>query len=303
MVSVTGSSTPRALFAGLATLDIVQLVERLPQPNEKVGALDFLVAAGGPAANAAVAAAHCGSEASLVTALPAHPLTELIRADLGDCRVGLEIADVGPDPTPPTAAIMITRSTGDRAVVSPTGGAMTERETPADLDATALLDGASALLIDGYHRHLGLPLAMAARERRIPVILDAGSWKPYSAEVLDHVDLAVVSGDFAQPGTDGEPGAVLDALSGLGVERIVITRGALPMLHRTSRGDGEVPVEPVEVVDSLGAGDFFHGALAYRVASLGLDNRRLPDDLAWASRVAGASLSSFGTRAWLAPLR
>ncbi|WP_159448392.1 PfkB family carbohydrate kinase [Demequina sp. NBRC 110052] len=296
---MTGSSTPRALFAGLATLDIVQLVERLPQPNEKVGALDFLVAAGGPAVNAAVAAAHCGSEASLLTALPAHPLTELIRADLGDCRVGLEIADVGPDPTPPTAAIMITRATGDRAVVSPTGGAMTERVTPGEFDAHRALEGVRALLIDGYHRHLALPLALAARERGIPVILDAGSWKPYTPEVLEHVDLAVVSDDFAPPGTDGEPGAVLDALSGLGVERIVITRGARPILVRLPRGDAEVAVEPVDVVDTLGAGDFIHGALTHRIAELGLRDARLVEDLAWASRVAGTSLGSFGTRAWL----
>lgn len=298
MVSVTAAST-HVVLAGLATLDVVQLVERLPDPNEKIGALDFLVAAGGPATNAAVASARCGGTATLVTALPEHPMSQLIRADLEACGVRVEVVDAGPDPMPPTASIMITRATGDRAVVSPTGGAMSERETPADLDVTALVDGASALLIDGYHRHLALPLAIAARQRGIPVILDAGSWKPYSAEVLDHVDLAVVSGDFAPPGTEGEPGAVLDALDGLGVPRVVITRGALPMLHRTSRGDGEVPVEPVEVVDTLGAGDFFHGALAHRVASLGLDDRRLPDDLAWASRVAGASLGSFGTRAWL----
>ena len=272
-------------------------------PIEKTGALDFLVATGGPAANAAVAAAHCGSEASLVTALPAHPMTELIRADLADCRVGLEIADVGPDPTPPTAAIMITRSTGDRAVVSPTGGAMTERETPGEFDAHRAVEGVGALLIDGYHRHLALPLARTARERGIPVILDAGSWKPYTPEVLEHVDLAVVSDDFAPPGTDGEPGAVLDALSGLGVERIVITRGARSILVRLPRGDAEVAVEHVDVVDTLGAGDFIHGALTHRIAELGLRDARLVEDLAWASRIAGTSLGSFGTRAWLAPPR
>jgi sugar/nucleoside kinase (ribokinase family) len=53
-------------------------------------------------------------------------------------------------------------------------------------------------------------------------------------------------------------------------------------------------------VDTLGAGDFFHGALAFRIASMGLDDARFADDLAYAARVAGESLASFGTRAWLA---
>ena len=76
------SRPPRAIFAGLATLDVIQLVNRLPHPNEKVAALDFLLAAGGPAANAAVAFAACGGAPCLVTALPEHPLTGTVTDDL-----------------------------------------------------------------------------------------------------------------------------------------------------------------------------------------------------------------------------
>jgi len=288
--------TSTALFAGLVTLDIVQLVERLPAPNEKVAALDFSVCAGGPAANAAVAFARCGGSPTLVTALPGHELADLIRADLDRCGVRLlEAAEyAGP---PVTASIMVTRATGDRAVVSPSGVA-TSGGLAAHAEAS--LDGVGAVLVDGYFPEVSLPLAARARAAGIPVILDAGSHKPHTDRVVAHCDVAVVSDDFAPPGTAGEPDRVLAYLSGLGVDTAVITRGAGPVLYRSPAGAGEVPVPPVSpVVDTLGAGDFFHGALAWRLASLGRDDVRLAEDVAFAASVVAASLGTFGTRAWL----
>lgn len=294
--------TVRAVFAGLATLDIVQLVERLPYPDEKVAALDFLVAAGGPAANAAVAFAHCGGEALLVTVLPAHAITALIVSDLEGHGVDVSVA-AGYEGAPITASIMVTQATGERAVVSPTGTAT--NANPAPTFELPGLDGADAsrvgaVMLDGYFRAVGLPLARAARQRGIAVILDAGSHKHYTDEVVAAVDVAVVSHDFAPPGTDGNTEAVFAYLRGLGVTHAAITRGERDILFVTPSGGGSVPVDRVDVVDTLGAGDFFHGALAYRIASLGLDDARFADDLAYAARVAGESLGSFGTRAWLA---
>ncbi|MDN4476758.1 PfkB family carbohydrate kinase [Demequina sp. SYSU T00192] len=288
--------TAAALFAGLATLDIVQLVERLPSPNEKVAALEFSVCAGGPAANAAVAFARCGGSPTLVTALPAHELTPLVTADLARCGVAVHEAAAYDGP-PVTASIMVTRATGDRAVVSPSGVATGGGLAPT---VEAPLDGVGAVLVDGYFPEVSLPLAARARAAGIPVILDAGSHKPHTDRVVAACDIAVVSDDFAPPGTGGAPDAVLAYLSGLGIAAAVITRGAGPVLYRTAASSGAVDVPPVaSVVDTLGAGDFFHGALAWRIASLGRDDARLPEDIAFAAAVVAESLGSFGTRAWL----
>ena len=72
---------------GLATVDLVQRVDRLPGLDEKAEAVSAEVAAGGPATNAAVTAAALGATVTLVTAVGAHPLGELIRADLASCGV------------------------------------------------------------------------------------------------------------------------------------------------------------------------------------------------------------------------
>ena len=293
---MTAPQPPAALFAGLSTVDIVQLVERLPAANEKVVSLDFLVAAGGPAANAAVAFAHCGGTATLATALASHSLTGLIVADLE--AAGVHVRQQATYDGPPiTASILVTRETGERAVISP--AAMQRTLTAAHFPATSL-DGVKAVLIDGYFGEIAVPLAAQAREHGIPVLLDAGSHKPHTDELLAHVDIAVVSEDFAPPGINADPVSVLSYLADHGVAYGAMTRGARAIVFRAPQTRGAIPVEPVDVADSLGAGDFFHGALAYAIAHGGLVEESFPHQLGWASRVAGASLGSFGTRAWLA---
>ena len=194
-------------------------------------------------------------------------------------------------------------SRGDRAIVSPSAsasesGSATPPLTDAEIDA--VLDGVTAVHLDGYHPVLAIPIAAAARARGIPVLLDAGSHKPHTERVLAHVDVAVASGDFAPPGVNADPVSVLAYLVDHGVALAAVTRGPRAIAFRAVTTRGGVAVDPVTVADTLGAGDFFHGALAHLVARHGLSEARFPQDLAWASRVAGASLGSFGTRAWLA---
>ena len=49
------TTRPVGLFCGLAVVDVIQLVQAPPGPDDKIVALDQLIAAGGPATNAAVA--------------------------------------------------------------------------------------------------------------------------------------------------------------------------------------------------------------------------------------------------------
>jgi len=292
----------RILCVGLATLDVIQLVERMPESNEKVVALDSLIAAGGPAANAAVAAAHVGSDVTLLTALADHPGAGIIRADLEAHAV--TVSAMPTDAPPVVASILVTAGSGDRAIVSPTSSASalasgSEAPSLTEAQIDAALEGVTAVHLDGYYPSLAIPVAAAARARGILVLLDAGSHKAHTEQVLAHVNVAVVSGDFAPPGVNADPVGVLAYLADHGIAFAAVTRGPRAIAFRAPATRGGVAVDPVTVEDTLGAGDFFHGALAHAVARHGISEANFPQDLAWASRVAGASLGSFGTRAWL----
>jgi sugar/nucleoside kinase (ribokinase family) len=69
----------RVVCVGLATVDLVYRVDRIPGPDEKVQADSADIAAGGPATNAAVTAATLGADVTLVNAVGAHPLGDLAR--------------------------------------------------------------------------------------------------------------------------------------------------------------------------------------------------------------------------------
>lgn len=87
----SGIASPVGLFVGLTVLDVIQLVTEPPGPDDKITALDQVVAAGGPATNAAVTFAALGGHALLAAPVGEGPLAALVRADLAAC--GVELID------------------------------------------------------------------------------------------------------------------------------------------------------------------------------------------------------------------
>jgi sugar/nucleoside kinase (ribokinase family) len=299
---------PSALFVGLCTLDIVQAVARMPGPNEKVTALRQSAAAGGPATNASVAFACLGGRATLLTGAGRHPLADGVRADLD--RAGITLIDVAADDEAPPAvsSILVTEGSGDRSVVS-VNAAGRELRPPSGL--AALVDDARAVLIDGHHPALALAAARAARARGRLCILDGGSWKDNTADLLPYVDVAVCSADFRPPGAPGVPGAaagvpgvpaggVLDYLAGRGIGWAAVTDGARPVAWAGGGMRSAAAVPSVQVADTLGAGDIFHGAFTYSIAEQGaVDPDSFGAAIRFGARVAAFSCRYFGTRSWM----
>ena len=316
---------PVGLFVGLAVLDVIQLVEAPPGPDEKIVALDQAVAAGGPAANAAVAFAALGGRALLAAPVGAGPLAELIRADL--TAHGVELIDCAAAPTtrgaaaagPSVSSCTISAATGERSVVSTNARA---RPDPAPLNALsdAVAAGAPApdvVLIDGHNPPLaraGLDLAERVGALRL---MDAGSWKDDAADLPGRCDVVAPSARFHPPGPAGalrEPADVAAWLRGRGAGAVVLTRGSAPVLWWCGERSGSAAPPVVEAVDTLGAGDVFHGALALALARAlpgprsggGGEVRIVPaalaDAVASACAVAAASTEHFGTRAWIAAM-
>lgn len=293
--------TPCGLFVGLSTLDVIQLVERVPGSDEKTVALDVCVAAGGPAANAAVAFSALGGHSTLLTRIGHDAAGAVVAADLAAHGVEVVNAAAASQHNTTVASILVTRGTGERAVVS-AGDAGRSQHRVADPAAQShvRVDGADVVVMDSYELDLSLPIARDAQGADIPVVLDCGSKKAQTQEQLPLVSLAAVSENYLP----ANPARIVEDLQSHHVPFGVVTAGAKPLTYWDSLEGppGSIDVETVAAVDSLGAGDFFHGALAYAVASLGLQPQSFRQSLLFASDVAGLSVQSFGSRAWLARL-
>ncbi|MPZ79438.1 MAG: ribokinase [Actinophytocola sp.] len=270
---------------GLCTVDLVQRVESLPAPGEKVQSGSVELAAGGPAANAAVAVAALGGVARLATVLGSHPLARLAFGDLTAC--GVEVTDVLPYRVAPPAvsAVSVRESDGERTVVSHNAAGVA---AVADVDLT----GAGAVLLDGHHPELAKRAAAAARALGIPVVLDAGSWKPVLADLLSLVDVCACSSAFRSPRELTNP-------------VVIRTAGPDPVRWTVGSESGEVVVPRAEARDTVGAGDVWHGAAALAVARLGRvpTAADVPAVIEFANRAAAVRISHEGVRSWVIPMR
>lgn len=314
---------------GLTTLDVVQVVDRVPGPDEKTVAHDGWITVGGPAANAAATVAALGVPVRLVSAVGSGPAADVVRAELA--RLGVELVDLArqADGVLPVSTVLVVGA--GRAVVSRNATAAPDLSEAAT--AVTPPEPGDVVLVDGHH--LGAALAVAAAGRRVGArtLLDGGSWKPGLQRLLALVDVAVVSADFRLPsgaggasvpadpsrtsgrsatvraaGTSGpstadgasalpsdEVDALLDALVAFGPTVTARSGGGGPLRARLADGT-RMTVTPrtVPVVYTLGAGDVLHGAVAAALAG----GEPVAAALAAGVRVATRSVLYPGALGW-----
>lgn len=286
---------PVGAFVGLATLDVVHRIAEAPAPNQKITSTAQFVAAGGPAANAAVTFAGLGGDPILVTALGDGPVADLIRADLAAYGVRVIDAAAGTTRAVPVSAVAVVESTGDRSVVSLDA---VNSDAPPPSELGDIVADADVVLVDGHHPLIARAAAREAAARGIGLVVDAGRWKPVMSDLIPHATDMVCSNDFRVPDTDGSESTAA-ALVRSGVRTVVTTHGGDPVQWWSDGESGSVPVEPVVVVDTLGAGDAFHGAYSYFATRL---EGTVAERVDRSARVAALRCSVVGPRAWLSEL-
>jgi sugar/nucleoside kinase (ribokinase family) len=280
------------LFIGRATVDLIQQVESFPGPDDKPVASGTALAGGGPALNAAITFAHLsrphGGRATLAARVGRdNPLSDLLREECA--RAGVALIDLAGDPAfrPSVSGVLSTLSTGTRCCVT---GPEAADGPPAEV---ALPDVAEVdvILLDQFQLDVLRAHADALRAAPAEVVLDGGSWKPWSDEVLALASLPIVSERF-RPSADGPAEALL---AGRGFARYAVTHGPSGVSYREAGRDGHLPAPRVTAVDTLAAGDIFHGAFCFHHAR----GEPFADALAAASRVAAESTRYLGPRAWM----
>lgn len=162
-------------------------------------------------------------------------------------------------------------------------------ELPADLLVDACL-----LHLDGLQREAALAAAHRARAAGIPTVLDGGTWRDGTAELLPFIDHLVVSERFARHlAPVGPPQAALPTLLGWGARAATVTCGALgswsaapdqPAFHQ--------PAFPVAAVDTTGCGDVFHGGYLFGL----LQGWGLPEIVRFAAACAALKARALGGR-------
>jgi sugar/nucleoside kinase (ribokinase family) len=284
-----GNNAPKILCAGIAVQDIVMRVENFPAPGTKIMASEFIVTGGGCAANAAVAVARLGGHAAFAGPLgDAHDaVSERIVKDLNaesvDCsgavRVGGGTASV---------SLILLDAQGEKTIATRRG---VKLGGVLPVDAGKLVADTGAVLVDNRFPEFVNAVCRAAQSRKIPIVIDLDQ-----ATKLDDPLLAlgshVVASAEALRGTSGldDYGAALKLLTGHLGGFLAVTDGPNGV-YWLERGDvRHMPAFNVKVIDSLGAGDAFHGAFTLALA----EGRDLAGCLRFASACAALKCTKFG---------
>lgn len=240
------------------------VVDRYPQRG--------LMYPGGNAVNVAVHAARCGAEAAYLGVLGTDEAGGHIRGALDAEGVGTDRVRTADGPN--AYATVHLDADGDRHFTATDEGV--SRFTPDDADLNWLAGFDLAHTGDCSRLEHAVPFLA----RACPVSYDFSnrSWS-YAAPLLPYVRYAV----FSRPGAgDREAAALAEAAHRSGPGTVVVTRGSRGALVSRDGVSHLQPVMPVEVVDTLGAGDSFVARLLVAL----LDGAPVPSAAAQAAAYA-----------------
>jgi len=189
------------------------------------------------------------------------------------------------------AFICVEKGTGKRTIF---WGRPETPSFPAAEVPEGFLDDAQALHLDGLFLDASLHLARKAKERNIPVILDAGSLRPGILELVRYTDHLIAAENFiGRFRPDGPLTSRLRELQQMGPQVVTVTLGERGSVSLWDEVPYRLPALRVEARDTTGAGDVFHGAYIYGL----LQGWSVPERIRWATVAAGLSCRSLGGRA------
>lgn len=283
---------------GNSTLDRVWPVAELPAASGKYRATDYLEVGGGMAANAAVAAARLGGAVAYWGRGGDDAAGHAMQTEMAAYGVDVTHYRLFPGARSATAAVLVA-SDGERLIVNFRGAGLPDATDWLPLDRVR---GNAAVLADIRWSAGACALFAQARTLSIPTVLDAESAEaPAFATVLPLTDHAI----FSEVGLQTFSGSaslkpmqysvVLERARKLGCRVAAVTRGAHGITWLDDFGCHHQPAFAVEVVDTTGAGDVFHGAYALALA----ESQPVAAAMRFASGVAALKCTKPGGRAGL----
>jgi sugar/nucleoside kinase (ribokinase family) len=289
---------PRILCIGIPVRDLTFRVAGVPARGSKENASHFEEICGGNSLNAAIGIVRLGGRASMCGPMgdSKETASRYIFEQLG--HEGIETQHIVhmPGLVTPISGIMIDPS-GERTIVTFRDPDLWKVQLPS---ADALLEDCAAILVESRCAEFSTDLCAEARRRDIPVIVDVDRAMSLSEGLLTASSHLVFSSEPLQKTADiADDGEALKKIARLTPSFLAGTRGARGTIWLDEHGAlQETPAFPVHTVDTLGAGDIFHGAFTLAIT----EGQALEDALRFASAAAALKCTRFGG-AFAAPQR
>lgn len=277
---------------GLAVLDVAFSIDVRPDRGRKAFADSMAIVGGGPAANAAATVARLNAKASFIGPVGEDVIGDLILEDLSRWGVDTHRVRRHPSASSPVSTITV-EGDGERTIINHTDHRLLE---PVDPITETDLSGADALLGDLLWPHGALSAMESARRLGIPAVLDFDHVRsgPIAAALTAPTHIVFSAPALAEVSGEVDATRGLQAVAAKTDSWIAVTLGDAGVLWRDDDGESHsFPAFSVDVADTLGAGDVFHGAFALGLA----EGRSIESVIRRASATAALKCTRFGGRA------
>jgi sulfofructose kinase len=289
---------PHVLCIGMPVRDLIFRVADIPLRGNKMRSTHFEELCGGNALNAAIGVARLGGKARLSGPMgdPTESGTQYIFDQMkGEGIETKHLVRVSGTVTP-ISNIMIDAS-GERTIVTYRDPNLWKVQLP---DSDELLDGVDAILTENRCADFVTEICVEASRRDIPVVLDADHVMSLREGLLTASSHIIFSAEALRATAGHED--LIEALKRIGdltPAFLAVTNGAQGMYWLDDQNNSHhMPSFPVHTVDTLGAGDVFHGAFALAIA----EGQDLQAAMRFSSAAAALKCTRFGG-AFAAPQR
>ncbi|MGB5730715.1 MAG: PfkB family carbohydrate kinase [Acidimicrobiia bacterium] len=277
---------------GLAVLDFIFGIDVRPDRGRKAFADSMTVIGGGPAATAAAAVARLDGNASFIGQLGNDAVGDLIIGDFARWGVDTSRVRRHPSASSPVSTITV-EADGERTIINHTDPRLLESANQVTKDD---LSGSDAVLGDLLWPSGALSAMEAARELGIPAVLDFDHVRPgpIDAALSTPTHIVFSAPALAEVSGEGDPASALQSIAARTDAWLAVTLGDAGLVWLDDGGAAHAcPAFAVEVADTLGAGDVFHGAFALGLA----EHRPIEDVIRRASAASALKCTRFGGRA------
>lgn len=277
---------------GMSTIDILTTVSHLPKSNEVYAAEDIHIQGGGPVATALVALSILGAKTAYLGTIAQDNWGETMLREFSHYQVNTCHVERPTQGNSPVSVILIEKNSGHRAILYKKSKLP---EFEAENVTTQMIKTSKILHVDGVHLDAAVHAAALARENNVLVSFDGGAgenWDGIEA-LLPLTDILVVARQFATNITGiNEPTTAGPELLKFGAQEVVITDGEKGCWYWNKEQTIYQPAFKVNVVDTTGAGDTFHGAYLYAYLQGWAPQQRL----SFASAAAAVKCTKIGGR-------
>ncbi len=251
---------------GAIAVDELLYVEHYPPADAKTPVADSTRQGGGLTATALVAVARLGGSAAYAGVLGDDELSRYAIASLEEVGVDCSLVRRAPDARPVRAVVIIDLSTGTRNIFADARQFVSR--APEEM-TEALISRCRVLFVDHRVARAAVAAAQQAHRLGIPVVADVENLlTPEVPEMMALSDHLIVSQALAQVVTgQDDPARAVERLARAERAATVVTAGEAGSWYAQGRGPVfHQPAFRVDVVDTTGCGDVFHGAYAALLA-------------------------------------